>query len=359
MDAPRPRFGRTQAPWTGRAQVSLPARNSTPTRELLKRLGMALGLLLLLTLIVYLDRDAYADHAGDDGVSFVDALYYATVTMTTTGYGDITPLAPHARLINVFVVTPIRIAFLVLLVGTTVEVLANEGRRALLDSRWRKTMRNHTVVIGYGTTGQSATATLLRGGLTPERILVIDTSSLAVAAANRHGLPAFEGDATSRELLRRAELPKAKEIIITVGRDDTAILATLTVRQLNRGAHLVVAVRDSDNVPLIRQSGADSVITSSDAVGRLMGLSSISPQLGDVIEDLLVSGEGLEITQRLVTSAEDGKDSADIQGEKVLAVVRNRTLRRFYETGADLLRTGDEIIVVRKAAVEKRTPRVE
>ncbi|MCC6498317.1 MAG: potassium transporter Kef, partial [Propionibacteriaceae bacterium] len=134
---------------------------------------------------------------------------------------------------------------------------------------------------------------------------------------------------------------------------------TLTVRQLNRGAHLVVAVRDSDNVPLIRQSGADSVITSSDAVGRLMGLSSISPQLGDVIEDLLVSGEGLEITQRLVTGAENGKDSKEIEGEKVLAVVRNRTLRRFYETGADLLRTGDEIIVVRKAAVEKRTPRVE
>lgn len=220
-------------------------------------------------------------------------------------------------------------------------------------------MRNHTVVIGYGTTGQSAAATLLRGGLTPERIVVIDTSALAVAAANRHGIPAFEGDATSRELLHRAELPKAREIIVTVGRDDTAILATLTVRQLNRGAHVVVAVRDSDNVPLIRQSGADSVITSSHAVGRLMGLSSISPQLGDVIEDLLSSGEGLEVTQRLVTRDENGKDPREIQGEKVLAVVRNRTLRRFYETGADLLRTGDEIIVVRKAPGAQRTPRVE
>jgi len=358
MRAPRPRFG-SQAPWAGRVQVSLPSRNTSPGRELLKRLGMAVGLLLLLTLIVYIDRDAYIDHAANDGVSFVDALYYATVTMTTTGYGDITPVLPHARIINVFVVTPIRIAFLVLLVGTTVEVLANEGRRALQDSRWRKTMRNHTVVIGYGTTGQSATATLLRGGMPPERIVVIDTDPLAVAAANRHGIPAFEGDATSRELLHRAELPKAKEVVVTVGRDDTAILATLTIRQLNRGAHVVVAVRDSDNVALIRQSGADAVVTSSDAVGRLMGLSSISPQLGEVIEDLLTSSAGLEIVQRQVTAEENGKGLDEIAGEKVLAVVRNRTLRRYYETGADVLRTGDELVVVRRAPGTQRTPRVE
>ncbi len=359
MDAARPRFGRSQAPWSGRAQVSLPARSSSPAEELLKRVGMAVGLLLLLTLIVFFDRDAYADNVAQDGVSFWDALYYATVTMTTTGYGDITPVAEHARLINTFVVTPIRIAFLVLLVGTTVEVLANEGRRALKDSRWRKTMRNHTVVIGYGTTGQSATATLSRAEVPPERILVIDTNPQAVAAANRHGYAAFEGDATSRELLHRAELPKAKEIIITVGRDDTAILATLTVRQLNRGAHLVVVVRDSDNVPLIRQSGADAVVTSSDAVGRLMGLSSISPQLGEVIEDLLSSGSGLEVTQRLVTPEEDGKEPAAITGEKVLAVIRNRTLRRYYEPGADVLRTGDEVVVIRKAPGKVRPPRVE
>lgn len=359
MKSIRRRGGPAQAPWTGTAQVRLPARTTTAARQLIARLLVGVGLLLLLTLIVYLDRDAYSDNVAGDGVGFIDAFYYATVTMTTTGYGDITPVAPHARLINTLLVTPIRIAFLVLLVGTTVEVLANEGRRALMDSRWRKTMRNHTVVIGYGTTGQSAVATLLRGQLPVEKIVVIDINPQAVAAANRHGLAAFEGDATSRELLHRAELPKAREIIITVGRDDTAILATLTLRQLNRGAHLVVAVRDSDNVALIRQSGADAVVTSSDAVGRLMGLSSISPQLGEVIEDLLSSADGLEIAQRMITGEEEGKNPRELSGEKVLAIIRNRTLRRFYESSTDVLRTGDEIVVIRKAAGKPRMPRVE
>ena len=121
----------------GQAQVHLPSRASTPAGELLWRVGIGLVLLLIITLVVWLDRDSYADNIAHDGVSLIDALYYATVTMTTTCYGDITPVAEHARLLNAIVITPIRIAFLVLLVSTTVEVLANEGRRALMDSQWR------------------------------------------------------------------------------------------------------------------------------------------------------------------------------------------------------------------------------
>ncbi len=337
--------------------VSLPERATSPARALAKRIGIAVLLLLAITLIVWLDRDSYVDHAAQNGVSLIDALYYATITMTTTGYGDITPVTDSARLINALVVTPIRIAFLVLLVGTTVEILANEGRRALMDSQWRKRMRNHTVVIGYGTMGASAVATLRRNQVPAERIVIIDASPAAITTANRHGLAAFEGDATVRDVLHRAELPKAKEIIITVNRDDTAILTTLAVRQLNRTAHVVVAVRDADNVPLIRQSGADAVVTSADAVGRLMGLSSISPHLGAVIEDMLSAGEGLEVTQRRVTAEEAGHSPAEVTGEKVLAVIRNRTMRRFYEASTDTLQLGDEIVVVRRSTATAAAPR--
>lgn len=343
--------------------VTLPARSSTPLRELGRRGLIALAILALNTLIVFVDRDSYLDHYGADGVSLLDAFYYTTVTITTTGYGDITPVADHARLINALVVTPLRVAFLVLLVSTTLEVLANEGRRALLDNRWRKKMRNHTVVIGYGTMGRSAVSTLLRHGVAPEKIVVIDSSPLAIAAANRAGFAGFEGDATFRELLRRAELPKARDIIITLSRDDTAILTTLTVRQLNPSAHVVVAVREEENVSLVRQSGADDVVMSAGAVGQLVGLASINSNLGQVVEDLIVAGAGLEVAQRLVSASEVGQAPTGIVDEQVLAVVRNKTLRRFYDPSVAVLETGDELVVVRQsggdrsgAHVRKPTP---
>ncbi|NNG19074.1 potassium channel family protein [Naumannella sp. ID2617S] len=335
--------------------VSMPNRGTTASRELLVRSMIGVGLLVVITLIVFLDRHAYADNVNEDGVSLLDALYYATVTVTTTGYGDITPVAPHARLINALVITPLRIIFLVLLVGTTLEVLANEGRRALIDTRWRKRMRNHVVIIGYGTKGRSAVATLGRHERDLSKLVVIDDRASAIADANLDGVAAIEGDATRREILRRAEIHKAREVIITLDRDDSAILVTLTVRQLNPSAHVVVAVREHENVSLLRQSGADSVVTSSDAVGRLLGLSAISPNIGTAIEDMLSSGEGLEVAERQITGEEVGLRPADITHERVIAVIRNKSMRRFYDSTVEELQAGDEVVVVRRCDTDART----
>ncbi len=310
-------------------------------------------LLSITVSLVYLDRDSYTDN-WDGQVSFVDSIYYATVTITTTGYGDITPVTPGARMINALLVTPLRIGFLVLLVGTTLEVLAHEGQRIFRHNRWRKQMRNHVVVVGYGTKGRSAVSSLLATNTNPAQIVVIDSRPAVVAEANLKGLAAIEGDSTRREVLRRAEIIKAREVIITLDRDDSAILVTLTVRQLNPSAHVVVAVREEDNASLVRQSGANAVITSSEAVGRLLGLSAVNPNLGTVIEDLLSSKEGLEVGERQVTRDEVGKSPGEVTGERVIAVVRNKTLRRFYDPTVATLETGDQVVVVRQAEEETR-----
>lgn len=331
-----------------RALVSMPTRGTTASRELALRGLVGVMLLVITTLLVYVDRDSYSDNVNHDGVGLIDAIYYATVTVTTTGYGDITPVTAHARLLNAIVITPLRILFLVLLVGTTLEVLATEGRRSLVDARWRKQMRNHIVIVGYGTKGRSAVTTLRRHGRDMSKVLVIDGRASAINDANFDGVAAIEGDATRRDLLQRAEIAKAREVIITLDRDDSTILVTLTVRQLNPRAHIVVAVREEQNVSLLRQSGADSVVTSSEMVGRLLGMSAVSPNIGTTLEDLLTSGDGLEVHERQVTPEEVGRSPAQID-ERVIAVVRNKTLRRFYDPTVATLETGDELVVVRRS----------
>jgi voltage-gated potassium channel len=337
--------------WTHDVLVSLPLRTASPTAELARRALLAVLFLAIIVVLVWFDKDSYTDNYDGD-VTLIDAIYYATVTISTTGYGDITPIAPHARIINAIVVTPLRIGFLVLLVGTTLEVLANEGRRIILDGRWRKRMRNHVVVVGFGTKGRSAVETLETSGVNPAQIVVIDSVPAAISDANLRGYAAIEGDATRRDILRRAEIVKAREVIITLDRDDSAILVMLTVRQLNPSAHVVVAVREDDNASLLRQSGANAVVTSSEAVGRLLGLSAVSPNLGVVIEDLLSAKEGLEVGERGVTRDEIGLSPHQISGDRVIAVVRNKTLRRFYDPTVAKLEPGDQVVVVRQAATE-------
>jgi len=341
----------------GNLRVALPEPTRSPWWELGRRLLLALAILVGTVLLVYFDRHGYRDnaHPGRE-LSLLDAFYYTTVTLSTTGYGDIAPVEPHARLINALVITPLRIAFLVLLIGTTLEVLASQGREMFRVARWRKRMGHHVVVVGYGTKGRSAVDVLVSNGQDRESIVVVDKGTGALQDAHSDGLAVVTGDATRREVLRRAGVAKADQVIITTDRDDSNVLATLTARQLNPEAFIVSAVREQENVPLMRQSGANSVITSSDAVGRLLGLSSLSPALGSVMEDLLSYGEGLEVAERDLLVSEVGKPPQSLP-DQVIAVVRDERVYRYFDPSVTQLARGDRLIVVRPAKELPWAPR--
>ncbi|QYJ05269.1 potassium channel family protein [Nocardioides panacisoli] len=339
----------------GSANVALPERDASPWRQLAVRLGAAAGILVGAALLVYFDRSAYTD-TSDGSVSLVDAFYYTTVTLSTTGYGDIAPIETHARLINAFIITPARIAFLVLLIGTTLEVLAAQGREQFRIARWRKNMANHVVVIGYGTKGRSAVETLINNGQERERVVVVDPSQDALVDAHADQLAVITGDATRRDVLRRAGVSSADQVIITTDRDDTNVLATLTVRQINPDVFIVAAVREDENGKLMRQSGANSVITSADAVGRLLGLSSVSPSLGEVMEDLLSYGSGLEVAERELLVSEVGQPPQSLS-DQVIAIVRDEKVYRYFDPVVGVLARGDRLIVVRPAEEMPWAPR--
>ncbi|MFE0460052.1 potassium channel family protein [Kitasatospora sp. NPDC058965] len=328
--------------------VLLPVRGSgPPLRQVGWRIALALAVLVVTTLIVWLDADGYHDSA-DDRVSLLDAAYYATVTLSTTGYGDITPVSAGARLTNILVITPLRVLFLIILVGTTLEVLAERTRQQWRVRRWRTSVQQHAVIVGYGTKGRSAVQTLLGHGLAKESIVVVDPQRRVVEQAALDGLAGVVGDATRTDTLLRAELPRATRVVVAPERDDTAVLVTLTVRQLNQRATVVAAVREDENAPLLRQSGADVVVTSSSSAGRLLGMSMLSPDIGAVMEALLTQGRGLDVAERTVTDAEVGRSPRDC-ADLVVAVVRDGRLLDYYDPQAAALHPADRLITIRRA----------
>ena len=137
-------------------------------RNILVRLGIALGLVLFVALLTYIGRDGYVD-PEDDAVSLLDAFYYSTVSITTTGYGDVRPVSDEPRLVTTLLVTPARILFLILLVGTTLEILAQRSRDAYRRARWKRTLNDHIIICGFGVKGRSALRTLLAKGVKRER----------------------------------------------------------------------------------------------------------------------------------------------------------------------------------------------
>jgi voltage-gated potassium channel len=324
-------------------RVHLPRYAVSPLRQVTHRLLLALLVMATTVAVVYADRGEYHDTADA-----LDAVYYATVTLTTTGYGDIVPAGDGARLLSVLLITPLRLLFLIILVGTILELLAGRTREQWRLNRWRSTVRDHTVVVGFGTKGRSAVRTLRATGLPKERIVVVDPSDKVVEAATSDGFVAVAGDGTHSDVLLRAEAQRARQIIIATQRDDTAVLVTLTARRLNRGAKIVAAVREEENAPLLRQSGADAVITSASAAGRLLGLSMLSPSAATVMEELIQQGSGLDLVERPVVKAEAGRSVRDTE-DLVVSVLRGHRLIGYDDPAASPLQLTDRLITIVRA----------
>ncbi|WP_112271145.1 potassium channel family protein [Lentzea terrae] len=326
--------------------IRMPDQVQSPVRAIVKRVIGASAALLLAVLIVYLDRDGYRDVNGD-GVSLLDSFYYATVSLSTTGYGDITPASSSARLVNVLVITPLRVLFLIVLVGTTLEVLTERSRQALRIQKWRRVVRDHVVVVGYGTKGRSAVAALMGDGVEPGSIVVVDTVQESLDAASAIGLVTVHGSGTRNDVLRVAGAARARAIVVAPNRDDTAVLITLTARELAPKAQIVASVRERENEHLLKQSGADSVVVSSETAGRLLGMATATPTVVAMVEDLLTPDAGLAIAERDVEPGEIGGSPRHLS-DIVLGVVRGGTLYRVDAPEADAIEPGDRLLYVKK-----------
>jgi voltage-gated potassium channel len=314
-----------------------------PLHAIWQRVLFALILIALVGLITYIGRDGYYDNSDGGSPDLLGSFYYATVSVTTTGYGDIVPVSSGARLVNTVLVTPARVLFLILLVGTTLEVLASRSRLLYKLRHWQEGLSDHVVICGFGVKGRSALS-YLRGNGYEGQVVVIDTDTEALEAANAMGCAGVIGTSSDREVLAAACIEKAKRVIIATRDDDVAVLTTLRVRELNPRATIIASCREEENVDLLDSSGADEVVVSSASAGRILGMAAEAPAAARVINDLLTSGEGLDIEEREVRPGEIGL--AEGQSEAAIAVLRDNRILRLNDPDLGTLQAGDHIISI-------------
>jgi voltage-gated potassium channel len=311
---------------------------------IIQRFALASLLLLIVTFITWFGRKGYIDNEHPHQLlSFVDALYYSTVTITTTGYGDIVPVTETARLITTVVVTPIRVLFIVLLVGTTLQVLAEQSRFQFRMRKWQRDLHDHVVVCGFGIKGRSSLEFIQSHNEEIDAV-VIDENDAALEEANRLGLNGIAGKSYDRQILEAARVKTARFVIVALSSDEQAILTVLRVRELNDHAKVVTSCKEESNVELLYSSGASEVIVSSSSAGRILGMAAETPEAARVVNDLLTFGDGLDINERFVDA--HGEPIERDGSETAIAVIRDGRVHRPGDEECRVLKRGDQVIYI-------------
>lgn len=241
----------------------------SPWRTLGLRALLALGLLVSAFMLLWFDRDGLRDNL-DGVVTFADTLYFTMITITTVGYGDIVPVTEKARLIDAFLLTPIRLFIWLIFLGTAFELLFKRVWERWRMARIQEGLSGHIIIAGFGRNGSTTAERLLSEGTRADEVVVIDCQPEPCEAARALGVAVIQGDASRNELLEAVRIASARRLIVSAGRDDTGILIVLSARKLAPTLDIALTIRNHDNEDIAEAAGADRVINPITVTAALL-----------------------------------------------------------------------------------------
>jgi len=222
--------------------------------------------------------------------TLADAFYYTLVTASTVGYGDVAPASQGARLFAMSVILVGTVSFAVALgtlLGPLVEGHFSRALGRMTEAQLER-LEGHILVLGYGDLTE-AVLEELDGRV--EFVVVTPDSGVAATLADRD-CKVLTADPSDEDALERANVATARAALVATENDAEDALAVLTASELNPDLRVVAAATQQENVPKLRNAGADAVISPASIGGRLLVQSALGDEGMEELADRLLDEAG-------------------------------------------------------------------
>lgn len=288
------------------------------------------------------------------GCSWLDAVYFFVITVSTVGYGETSSARPEVQLYTIAM-----IVVGVLAVGYTVGLVIQsmiEGQieRALGARRMEQQieqLKRHAIICGYGRLGKTIIQELQRR---KKPFIVLDKDPETVGAALEEGILAMLGDATDEETLLHAGIKQAQTIVIALRSDADNVFLTLTARNLAPTIRIIARGEQVATEKKLRQAGADQVVLPAVIGGRRMAALVTRPNAAELLEHFTnheridVDLEELRIPDTSPLVGQSVRDTAARQQHNLLIVGIRRAAgaMMFNPAPDDRFETDDTLVVM-------------
>lgn len=291
-----------------------------------------------------------------EGWSLLDSLYVSLQTLTTVGYGDLTPLTTGGRIFaSIYMFTGVGVV-LYLLTATVQTIVQSEMLAAFGERRRQREMsklHDHYIICGAGRVG-SRIISAMQGASAP--FVVIETDEPKVAQLLEGGVPVLVKDATLEETLREAGVERARGLAASLPDDADNVYVVLTARGLNPNLHIVArAVEEQAEEKLIR-AGANRVVAPTIIGSHRMAQALMKPAVADFMDSIAAENLdlGFEQLEVMPASSYAGRKLrfTNIRSELnvvIVAMRRRHGQMVFNPSGDTIIETGDLLIAIGQA----------
>ena len=201
--------------------------------------------------------------------NLVNALYYAVETMSTVGYGDITPVSTAARLFTISLIVLGLAVFATALPAIAAPLIDKRLMNLLQPGRRKKMKRaSHIIVVGDGPLAQDTARALSARGLA---VTLIRSDKPGDTEPQPEDL--IVGDGSDAEVLQHADIAQARAVLALSEDDSYNAFVVLAAKEMNPAVRTVAAVGDTRNTGRVARTRPDVLLTLPLLGGELLAMA--------------------------------------------------------------------------------------
>jgi voltage-gated potassium channel len=254
---------------------------------------------------------------------FGRGLWWALVTLTTVGYGDITPVTVAGRVVG---------AFLMLGGVITLSLVTATVASVFIERKFRRErgleavkVTQHILILGWPEDGEALMDQMIRR-LPPDIPVVLVNKAQPVQMEalrdkfSNVDLAYLHGDFSREEILLKANVGAALKAIILAERqsgetaaqvDQRTLFTALTLKALHPKLRILAEILRAENRPYLERAGAEEILIRGQYDNSLLAGALASPGLYRIFTSLL-TGDGQNLWSVEIPGRFQGRTVADL-----------------------------------------------
>jgi voltage-gated potassium channel len=291
------------------------AYRSLKKRNVFTILGVTTAIIFFGAIGLYI-LDGYFRGKGTSGI--LDTLWWALVTITTVGYGDVVPHSTSGRIVGLILM----LSGVVLVSLFTATIASIFVERKIKEGEGLESLKNkdHIVICGWNQNGEKVIEGILIHDQNSRYPIVLvneldkdEVDSIQYKYKER-GIHFVRGNFVKEDVLARTNIVRAKAAIMLADisnghsldkADERTIFGTMAIKSLAPKVRICAELINQENREYLLRANVDEIVIMGESHGSLLASASLAPGFLSMIKALINNEDenklwGVEIPSKYV-----------------------------------------------------------
>ena len=258
---------------------------------------------ILVTLLIKFEKDS----AQSSIVDYPNAVWYAVVTVTGVGYGDLYPATTYGRGIG-YIFVLVSVGVYILFISKIVSFMGRLKENQKLGYLGTS-FSDHTIIVGWNEITRNVTDQLI--GVHKKTVIISDQTNEIDTIHERYHTHknfvfALHADYSNYEALSKANIEKASVIFLNFNNDMDKLVYILNAKKQYENKDYVVILENSELRNAFISAGAIYIVAKNEIASKMLASYIFEPDVAEYSEDIISYAKhdlDYDIKQYRVTSS--------------------------------------------------------